>query len=188
MLKAISVFCACLLLVAAVDLFVPGDEKNVYSGAVRLHVIAESNSDEDQCVKYLVRDAILKNFGDVFNSLPDTVSARETAIKLLPEIENTANSVLIENGFDYKAAVEFGKENYPTRVYGDITLPAGEYYSLRVCLGEAKGENWWCVLFPPLCSSASKDLTPSGVNKRSQKVFTDKKYIFRLKILELFGG
>ena len=120
-------------------------------------------------------------FSDVY--LEDLPKAVEESI---PRMEEIANRVLLENGVEYKAKAEWGTEAYPTRVYENVTLPAGEYRSLRLKLGKGEGKNWWCVLFPPLCTRASADLSGTDVNKKDTEVFSNKKYIFRFKFLELF--
>ena len=186
--KLIALFCACFILLTAVDTFVPRGEAEVYDSLIRLHVLADSNSDEAQQTKLLVRDAILQECGDIFSSSGDIVTAEETLDRNITKIEEIANRVLKENGADYGATVELGIENYPTRDYGEFSLPAGSYKSLRVKLGRAEGNNWWCILFPPLCTNASTDLSSSGMNAKDTEVFTKSKYKFRFKLLELFGG
>ena len=125
-------------------------DTEIYDSCVRLHVIANSNSESDQELKLKVRDKVL-----------ELVSAYEVESKdeALTKIENDKNklvelakSVIEENGYSYDVDVEIGIESYPTRHYEDFSLPAGEYTSVRVKIGEARGENWWCVLYPPLCN------------------------------------
>ncbi len=186
--RVICLFCACFLLLLGVDCFVPGNESQIYEGAVRLHVLAASDSQKDQEIKLLVRDEILRTYGSDFLNSTEPSDARDAVVSNLESIQATANSVLQSQGISYTATVRWGRETYPSRTYEGITLPEGEYYSLRVELGEAGGKNWWCVLFPPLCNGASTEkLTMTGVNKNSCGVFTKRKYIFRFKFLELFG-
>lgn len=112
-------------------------------GIIRLHVIAESNSPEDQMVKLKVRDALLKEMELFENS-----EAVKGGLHLLEKI---ANEVLLSEGFSYKAKAEYGRFRFPTKHYDTFSLPKGEYNAVRIKLGRAEGENWWCVLFPPLC-------------------------------------
>lgn len=185
--KLIALFCACFLLLTVVDMLVPRSEANVYDNVIRLHILADSDSDEAQNVKLLVRDAILKECGDIFNSSLDVDAASETVEQNLTRMETVANRVLTENGFDYTATAEFGMEEYPTRVYENLTLPAGKYRSLRLNLGSAEGQNWWCILFPPFCTSASSEsLSSAKVKENDTPVFSESKYIFRFKFLEWF--
>lgn len=185
--KLIALFCSCFLLLNIVDAVVPRSEAQIFDNAIRLHILADDNSDEAQNVKLLVRDAILAECGMLFENKTDIASAEAELEHNLSKIESIANRVLAENGFDYNATVEWGLEDYPTRVYESVTLPAGTYRSLRVNLGSGNGNNWWCILFPPLCTGVSSGEKLSyAVNKNDSSVFTNKKYIFRFKLLELF--
>lgn len=187
--KLIALFCACFMLLTVVDMLIPRSEANIYDNAIRLHILADDNSESAQSVKLLVRDAILNECGDLFSDTGDVTAAAEAVEENIPRMEEIANRVLQENGFDYHATAQFGYEEYPTRVYDNVTLPAGTYRSLRVNLGSAEGNNWWCVLFPPLCTGAAsgKDLSKAEVTEKDSAVFTERKYIFRFKLLELFG-
>ena len=124
---------------------------NISNSVFRLHVIANSDSEEDQNLKYIVRDALL----DYMNSLTASVTSKEEAISIAKEHEQDflkiAQDTVYEHGYDYMVNVEIGNFSFPTKYYGDISLPAGYYDALRVTIGEAKGQNWWCVMFPPLC-------------------------------------
>ena len=153
--KIFALFCACFLLLNAVDMLIPRSEQNVFDNLIRLHVLADDNSDTAQIIKLKVRDAVLEECAYLFDEQENVVTAESEIIANLEKIELVANRVLAENGADYKASAELGYEEYPTRVYENITLPAGEYKSLRLKLGRAEGENWWCILFPPLCTKAS---------------------------------
>ncbi len=188
MKKIIALFCACFLLLNTVDMLVPRSEAEIYENVIRLHILADDNTHEAQSVKLLVRDAILNECQDLFSESGDVIAAAETVEKNLSRAEAVANRVLAENGMNYQAKAEYGYENYPTRVYENFTLPAGTYRSLRIKLGKAEGNNWWCVLFPPLCTKASqsKDLSSAGINEKDSAVFTKSKYVFRFKLLELF--
>lgn len=186
--KIIALFCACFIFLTVVDMVIPRSEANIFDNVVRLHILAEDNSAEAQEVKLLVRDAILNEYGALFSESTSVDSAGDVAESHLRDIEATANRVLAENGMDYSAKAEFGMEEYPTRVYENVTLPAGTYRSLRLLLGKGEGKNWWCVLFPPLCTDAadSDDFSSANVNENDTAVFTNKKYVFRFKFLEWF--
>ncbi len=116
---------------------------------VRLHILANSDSAEDQRVKLLVRDAILERMRK--EELSSKREAQERVLALGGELLAAAEEVLYENGFDYGAELEAGRFDFPERDYAGEIYPAGEYDALRVILGEGKGRNWWCVMFPPLC-------------------------------------
>lgn len=126
----------------------------------RLHVIANSDSAEDQALKLRVRDALLEKTGDLFREASDAAEAERIAREALPLLTETARAVLIEAGCRDAVSVTVGAARFGTREYEDFALPAGEYRALRVVIGEGKGKNWWCVLFPAVClpsASASID-------------------------------
>lgn len=122
---------------------------------IRLHILANSDSEMDQAVKIKVRDAILSDTGELFSKAATRGSAQEAAQKALPEMEQTASRVLKENGFEGTAHAEFCNMYFNTRNYGEYTLPAGMYDAVRITLGAGKGHNWWCVIYPPICVPAA---------------------------------
>ncbi len=187
--RSILAFCLAFLFLLSVDCMIPRDEEKIYDSVIRLHILANSNSETDQNLKLKVRDAIIAESSGLFeNNQPDKLPLDQMD-ELGEKFASIANRVIKENGFDYTAKAEWGKESYPTREYDGITFPSGEYYSLRINLGNAEGENWWCVLFPPLCTNASfakESLNKMGISKNGTKVYTSKKYTFRFKILEFF--
>ncbi len=187
--KIIALFCACFMLLTIVDMLIPRSEAKIFDNVIRLHVLADDNSEAAQNIKLSVRDAILDECGDMFSESGDIVTASNVVAENIPRIEEIANRVLAEQGVDYRATVQWGSESYPTRTYEDFYLPSGEYLSLRVNLGTANGNNWWCVLFPPLCTKASSDseFKSAGIAKKDTSVFKSRRYIFRFKLLELFG-
>lgn len=124
---------------------------------VRLHVLANSNDEEDQTVKLQVRDAVLREVSEL---TADCATRAETVDRLrenLEQIRQAANRALRQAGKGQDVTVSLGRERFPTRVYDTFSLPAGEYTSLRVEIGEAAGRNWWCVVFPTLCAAAERD-------------------------------
>lgn len=188
--RVLCAVCASVFLLFAVDLAIPAQEAEIYDTVIRLHVLANSNGDEDQAVKLLVRDAILAECSDLFSETKTTAEALTQIEAAASRMEQIADRVLAEQGFSYRAKAVFGSESYPTREYDGVVFPAGEYRSLRILLGEGDGQNWWCCLFPPLCMSAStaeESLDSVGLDTSSGKVFTKKTYRFRLKLLEWFS-
>lgn len=129
------------------------DCERVRGEVLRLHIPANSDSEEDQAVKILVRDSLLEEFGGLLSG-GSLGEAEEKARALLPEIERRACGILAENGFSYGAKAELVDMRFKTREYDRLILPAGEYSALRVTLGEGAGHNWWCVIFPQLCLPA----------------------------------
>ena len=131
--------------------YVTATASNLSSNVFRLHVIANSDSNEDQDLKYKVRDSLI----NYMKKITSNITTKEEAIKIVKEhiadFENIAQTVVFENGFNYAVNIEIGKFDFPTKTYGDVSFPSGYYDALRVKIGEAEGQNWWCVMFPPLC-------------------------------------
>ena len=124
---------------------------------IRLHVIANSDSEEDQSIKLQVRDAVLNSLQSDLNKIADVNEARAYLQAKLPQIQAVANSVLKATGCDCEAVVTLCKEAFDPRYYDTFTLPAGIYEALRITIGEGEGHNWWCVAFPSLCLSATSE-------------------------------
>ena len=187
---------AVMLLTAFMILPIHG-EAELYDNVIRMHVLANSDSEEDQTLKLLVRDAVLEKT----KTLLENVDSREQAERVLrqniPEIEQAALAALHAAGADHTVAAELGQEIYPTREYENLAFPAGEYLSLRVMIGEAEGKNWWCVLFPPLCLTAASAQSKqenetlclsAGLTGEQYRMIADTdqtKYKLRFKILEV---
>lgn len=125
--------------------------EDISSKIIRLHVVANGNSPEEQELKLQVRDAVLKAMGKDLANFDSLDETREYIKAHLEDIENIAREVVEKNGKSYSVKALFGKFPFPVKTYGFITLPAGEYEALRIVIGEGKGKNWWCILFPPLC-------------------------------------
>ncbi len=130
-------------------------EKELVEDTVRFHILANSDSKEDQAVKLLVRDAVLETVSDITKDCRTKEEAEKAILQNKARILAVSDAVLSENGFPYASSLLLGKEPYPQRSYGDVVFPAGTYTSLRLRLGKAEGHNWWCVLFPPLCTSVA---------------------------------
>jgi len=122
---------------------------------IRLHVIANSDSEYDQATKLKVRDGILELLNPELSGVTSMEEAERVIAAKLPLIAQTAEAITGDAGTRLDVTAELGRESYPTREYDTFSLPAGEYTSLRVTLGEGEGENWWCVVFPPLCSAGA---------------------------------
>jgi stage II sporulation protein R len=132
--------------VAAKDL-----QEGIAGEIIRFHVIANSDSKEDQALKYEVKDALVKEMSTYLTGAKDVSEAREIIAGRLASIQKTAQAVIGHKGYQYPVAVSLAPAYFPIKIYGDYTFPAGTYEALRVQIGEAKGQNWWCVMFPPLC-------------------------------------
>lgn len=118
---------------------------------VRLHIVANSDSPEDQALKRRVRDEVIKKMSPKFEGLKDVAEVKAVIASNLGEIESIANEVVQKENKVYTAKAVLDNFDFPTKVYGNLTLPAGNYQALKVVLGKGEGQNWWCVMFPPLC-------------------------------------
>jgi|AGTN01.2.fsa_nt_gi stage II sporulation protein R len=166
MKKIVGITVLLALALAAFFAFADGKQKEEF---IRIHIRANSDAATDQEVKLLVRDALVEYLTPLLANCSDYKDAEKTLSSSLGALEEKADAVLSREGFSYSATVTFGKENFPARSYGELTLDSGIYEALVVSLGEGKGENWWCVAFPPLC------FVPSG----------GKNIVYKSKILEL---
>lgn len=117
----------------------------------RLHILANSDSEEDQTLKLKVRDAILEYMKTLTDDMSDKQAVIELSRQHMQDFQEIAERVIFENRYDYSVNIEIGNFYFPTKYYGNISLPAGNYDALKIQIGEAKGQNWWCSLFPPLC-------------------------------------
>ena len=187
--KQVCLFLALsLCIITFCDLFLPGGEAGIYSSVIRLHVLAASDSQEDQRIKLAVRDAVLA--AGIFEAAESMEEASQSIEAATAAAVGVANEVLEAEGAPYRASCLWGTERYPTREYEGLRLPAGDYLSLRIVLGEGRGQNWWCVLFPPLCvnSASIPPRTDDGLDPGAKKVFAPEnktKYVFRFKLLEV---
>lgn len=163
----------------------------------RLHVIANSNSEEDQNLKYAVRDELI----NYMNTLCENISTKEEAIQIAEENKEAfyqvARKVITDKGFDYNVNIEIGNFSFPTKTYGDISLPAGFYDALKVEIGNASGKNWWCVMFPSLCfvdvsngivPEESKENLESNLEQEDYNLIASDKveYKVKFKLVEFF--
>ena len=182
---------AVLILLAALFLAVcpAAGEEAIYRDVIRLHILAASDGESDQSDKLAVRDAILSDYGDLFRGFTDRNEAENAlTAELRQEIAATAKRTLTERGSEAPVTVTLSEEDYPTRDYGSFSLPAGRYLSLRVVIGEGAGQNWWCVLFPPLCTAAAVEGVPLGLSDAEYRLLTDGKASVRFKTLELLSS
>lgn len=170
---------------------------DIADSVFRLHIIANSDSSEDQKLKLLVRDEVLKYMKEISSN----ASSKEEIISIMNEhiddFKDIAISTIVNEGYNYDVNLSIGNFDFPTKTYGDISLPAGKYDALRIEIGDAKGQNWWCVMFPTLCfvdvSSGELDEDSKNVLESS---LTDEEFDlvshenlgvnFKFKILELF--
>ena len=164
----LSAVLGVLILLVYAAFVAAGQQRAIADKMIRLHIVAQSDSEEDQALKLAVRDRLMEAY---FADLSDIQSASEAYgyfASRLDEIAATAEAELKARGCDRPVTVTLGEELYPDRHYDGFSLPAGEYTALRVAIGDAQGQNWWCVMFPPLCTSSAV-----MENLRSEAVFSD---------------
>ena len=159
----------------------------VRHNVIRLHVLAASDSETDQAVKLKVRDAILENAAALFGSETDMSTAENIIRNHLDALTEKADAVLEAEGAAYRASAALTEEYFDTRAYGNYTLPAGRYTALKIRLGSGCGQNWWCVVFPPLCLPAAEGESAAAVFRENEMtVLTPAKgYQVRFKLAEL---
>lgn len=170
-------------------------KEDISSKLIRFHVIANSDSIDDQSVKLKVRDAIMKTMNGKFVGINNRKDSEKMIKDSLPEIQKIADNILKQNGKNYSAKAIYGRFDFPTKYYGTITLPAGKYDALRVVLGNGDGKNWWCVMFPPLCfidithglsSDETKDELKRYLSEDELDMIETKKPPVKFKIVEVF--
>ena len=164
-------------------------EGEIYEDTLRLHILANSNSEEDQALKLNIRDRLLEKYGSILKVGESILEARVLTEALLPDIKLDVEKWIAELGYDYTAEAFLGEEWYDTREYENFTLPAGNYLSLRIIIGSGEGQNWWCVMYPPLCLDMATESAPSddGVidySKEEISLIQNGKYQIKFKILE----
>ena len=159
---------------------------------IRLHVIANSDAQDDQALKLQVRDAVLAQATDILQQSRDMVDAERKLSLALPAIETAAREKVVAEGYDYAVAARLEQTEFPTKEYDGFSLPAGEYLALRVVIGEGAGQNWWCVVFPPLCTAAATDIEETaiatGLGEEDISLITEENqgYVLKFRSLELW--
>ena len=198
-LTLITFLLIAFIIVSAMS-YVSAVSNNISNSVFRLHVIANSDSNEDQNLKYIVRDNLIQ----YMNTLTKNITSKDEAIKLAKEHEqdfyNIAVKTIKDNGYDYDVKIEIGNSYFPTKYYGDISLPAGYYDALKVEIGESAGQNWWCVMFPPLCFvDMSTGIVPDESKHTMKDNLPEEEYAlisdngnnsslnFKFKLIELFS-
>lgn len=194
--RALIIFTSLVLLISAAGAVLPvNGEVGLYDKMIRLHVIANSDDEEDQELKLKVRDAALGYAAALTEDCADINEAKKRIEEHKDELEDVCRAAVVDNGYGYDVEIKLGYEKYPEKTYGDFTLPSGDYYSVRVLIGEAEGRNWWCVLFPPLCVGAATEersvMASAGLTKNEVDIITENDgdgYVIKFKIVEFLRG
>lgn len=180
-----------VLLVALLLAVLPTEaDAEIYTDTLRLHILAASDSEEDQALKLRVRDAILTDFSAELSASSGIGEAKRITESLLSEIEERAEQVVAEAGYAYSVTATLSEEWYDTREYGDLTLPRGIYSSLILRIGSGAGRNWWCVMYPPMCldlaTDAPSDDWAGGYTGEELSLITGR-YRVKFKLLEMIS-
>lgn len=193
-MKYLAAVCASFLVACTVvSVFPSREECRIYDDVLRLHVLAESDSEEDQALKLKVRDRVLMLISDRLGECESVGEAQASVKEMLGEIEREAGDCVIENGYNYSVSAEIVRESYPRREYGDAVMPAGEYSSLKITIGSGEGHNWWCVLFPTFCTgfafSAEEDCVAAGFTPEEYRIITGgTKWNVKFRLLEILAS
>lgn len=192
-MKTVVTFLLTLVLAVFVLIAFPArGEEAVYADTLRLHILAASDSTADQEAKLYVRDALLSEYGEEIRNFREKSEALAYAEAHREAIRKTAEDTLAARGLDYIVSVSIGEEWFDTRVYGDITLPAGNYTALQVTLGEGKGQNFWCMLYPALCVSPALgeqiDPADEAYDESAYLLVTGNGYAVKFRTLEFFSS
>ncbi|MGM9526790.1 MAG: stage II sporulation protein R [Oscillospiraceae bacterium] len=178
-----------LCITLCTGLWARAQQQKLSGELVRLHVIAASDSDADQALKLRIRDRALMHLTPLLDRAQSVDDARAVIESELPHLEKLANDEIAAAGFDYSAAAALSPERYPTREYMGFALPAGSYLSLRITLGGGEGQNWWCVVFPPLCMTAVEECESiATLSENSKKLIfaEEEEYILKFRLIEFF--
>ncbi len=161
--------------------------ENIEDKVFRLHIIANSDSEEDQALKLKVRDEITAYTDELFKDCNNKQESMQKAKDNINKIRAKAQEVVNRNGFDQKVDAYVTNMSFDTRVYDDFTLPAGRYDALRIVIGEGEGHNWWCVLYPAVCVPSAEKNIGSALNESETDIVTESdKYVVKFKIVELW--
>ncbi|KGG80133.1 stage II sporulation protein R [Caloranaerobacter azorensis H53214] len=178
--KILSFGLVFVLLIVSIIVFLSDVYENRESyknKLIRFHVIANSDSPEDQQLKFKVRDKIIKEMNSKFEKASSLDESKKIILDNLDTIEYIAEKQIRELGKNYDVSVKFGEYDFPTKSYGNFTLPAGKYQAVRVVIGDGKGKNWWCVMFPPLCFiDITHGITNDKIKEELKGVLTEEEY------------
>lgn len=152
-------------------------QQEIAKEIIRLHVVANSDDEEDQNLKLQVKESIVAYMRDVMREADTVSEARGQILKHLPEIEKLSKAAMEEAGFDYDVEATLGECYFPVKQYGDLIFPAGEYEALKVNIGSSEGKNWWCVLYPTLCFvDSTYQVVPDSSKEKLKESLTKEEY------------
>ena len=177
MKKVFAAILAGFIITVCIGYYSNRVQADISNSFVRFHVLANSDSSEDQLLKLKVRDRVIDEMNELFEHVDDIEATRRIITENIEDIEAIARDEISRNYKDYNVRVALGRFPFPTKKYGDVMLPAGNYEALRIVIGDGDGANWWCVLFPPLCFvDATHGTVPEDAKERLKNVLTDEEY------------
>ena len=173
-----------IAIISVMTISISGEVKKISTASedykdklIRFHVIANSDSDEDQNLKLKVRDAIIDYLQPKLLESESIEESESIIKKEYGELEKISKNIILENGYNYDIQVGIDYSEFPTKQYSNVILPAGEYKALRIIIGEGKGKNWWCVMFPPLCFvDEQKGIIDKDTDDKLREVLTEEEY------------
>lgn len=195
----ILIFLLFLYVFISANSYVSAISQDLSNAVFRLHVIANSDSEEDQSLKLKVRDSLLQYMNTICSDCKTKEEAISIALEHQNEFQKIAEKTILENGYNYSVKININNFYFPTKNYGDISLPAGYYDALRVEIGEAKGKNWWCVMFPSLCfidvssgvvDNEAKQSLEENLDEESYDIISENdnsQINFKFKLIEFFA-
>ena len=204
LMRVFGVICAAALVLVTAVSYISWQVNDIEDSVLRLHIVANSDSDEDQALKLKVRDEVVDRCGFLFENCVSAEQSIKTAADNIGFIKYVAEQVITENGYNYDADCQVTQCSFPTKQYerpGDsvVSLPRGEYNALNIKIGAAKGKNWWCVMYPPLCFDDGVASVPDETDELLKSQLTASEYELitesdrpeikiKFKIAELLGG
>ena len=204
LMRVFGVICAAALVLVTAVSYISWQVNDIEDSVLRLHIVANSDSDEDQALKLKVRDEVVERCGFLFENCVSAEQSIKTAADNIGFIKYVAEQVITENGYNYDADCLVTQCSFPTKQYerpgdGVVSLPRGEYNALNIKIGAAKGKNWWCVMYPPLCFVDGVASVPDETDELLKSQLTASEYELitesdrpeikiKFKIAELLGG
>ena len=204
LMRVFGVICAAALVLVTAVSYISWQVNDIEDSVLRLHIVANSDSDEDQALKLKVRDEVVDRCGFLFENCVSAEQSIKTAADNIGFIKYVAEQVITENGYNYDADCQVTQCSFPTKQYerpgdGVVSLPRGDYNALNIKIGAAKGKNWWCVMYPPLCFVDGVASVPDETDELLKSQLTASEYELitesdrpeikiKFKIAELLGG
>lgn len=192
MKKIIIALLVAFVVTIGISIYSDNMQAKIAQNVLRLHILANSDSEEDQLLKLSVRDKLLEESRNLFSGCSSPEESKKIFLQEKDRLTSVAENTIQSHGYAYPVSLSLEKTYFPTRYYENIAFPAGEYDAVRVEIGKAAGKNWWCVMFPPLCLDIASESAPAddGISSYTDeeiRLISGKKYNIKFKILELIS-